>query len=72
MKPFNTMVFSNMAICFRVFCFVKTTKTNWRNFLSFQNGIKLGDKLKSCVNNDTLSTAINAARGFKERFEKPS
>ena len=32
----------------------------------------MGDKLKSCVNNDTLSTAINAARGFKERFEKPS
>ena len=47
---------------------MKITKTNWRNFLGFQNDIKL----KGHVSNATNSTVMNAASGFKERFEKLS
>ena len=32
----------------------------------------VGDKLKYHFNNGTYSTAITAASGFKDRFEKPS
>ena len=40
--------------------------------LGFSKWHKVVDKLKSHANNGTHSTAITAASGFKERFEKPS
>ena len=39
---------------------------------AFSKWHKFGDKLRSHVNNGTHSTAMTAASGFKERFEKPS
>ena len=37
----------------------------------FSKWHKVGDKLKSHVNNGTYSTAMITASGFKERSEKP-
>ena len=59
---------NDSAVCLPCILFCKT---NWRNFLAFQNGINWC-KLKSHVNNGTHSTALTAASGFKETFEKPS
>ena len=54
------------------FVFLKTTKTNWPNFLGFQNDIKLVINLQINVNNGTHLNAVTTGSGFKERFEKPS
>ena len=54
------------------FVFLKTTKTNWPNFLCFQNDIKLVINLQINVNNGTHLNAMPTGSGFKERFEKPS
>ena len=50
---------------------VKTTK-KLAKLSGFSKWHKVGDKLKSHVNNGSHSTAMTAASGFKERFEKPS
>ena len=41
-------------------------------FPRFSKWHKVGDKLKSHVNNGTHSTAMTATSGFNERFEKTS
>ena len=38
----------------------------------FSKWQKVGDKLKSQVNNGIYSAAMTAASGFNERFERPS
>ena len=68
------MVYSKIndsACCLPCLLFYKNKKkleqlpecSKWHN---------VGDKLKYHFNNGTYSTAITAASGFKDRFEKPS
>ena len=52
--------------------FSENNKNKLAKLPGFSKWHKVGDKLESHVNNGTHSTAMTAASGFKERFEKPS
>ena len=61
-----------LFVVFGVFYFVKITKRNLAKLPGLSECHKVGDKLKSRVNNGTHLTAMTAASGFKDRLEKPS
>ena len=63
---------NDSVCCFPGILFCKNNKIKLVKLPRFSKWHKVGDKLKSHVNNGTHSTAMTAASGFKERFEKPS
>ena len=63
---------NDSVCCLPCIQFGENNKNKLAKLLGFSKWHKVGDKLKSHVNNDTHSTAMTATSGFKERFEKPS
>ena len=71
--PFLAYIRINDSVCclpFILFC--KNNKKKLAKLPGFSKWHKVGDKLKSHVNNATDLAAMTAASGYKERFEKPS
>ena len=63
---------NDSVCCLPCLLFCKNIKNKLTKFPRFSKWHKVGDKLKSHVNNGTHSTAMTAASGFNERFDKPS
>ena len=69
------MIYSKIndtVCCLPCLLFCKHSKKKLAKFPRFSKWHKVSDKLNSYVNNGTHSTAMTAASGFNERFEKPS
>ena len=63
---------NDSVCCLPCVLFCKNNINKLAKFPRFSKWHKVGDKLKSHVDNATHSTAVTAASGFNERFEKPS
>ena len=63
---------TDSVCCLPCILFCKNNKSKLTKLPGFSEWHKVGDKLKSHVNNGTHSTAVTAGSDFKERFEKPS
>ena len=60
----------NDSVCsLQCILFCKNNKNKLTKLRRFSKWHKVGDKLKCHVNNDTHSTAMTAASGFKKRYE---
>lgn len=60
-----------LFVVFHLFCFVKKGKSQLAKLFRIFKWHKVGDNLKSFVNNATYLAAMTPAGGYKERYEKP-